>query len=722
MDCQQDACPFLAKWCILGDRDMKTYSNKLRVLFDDLGWLTLLVAGSVVISIVGFWHTQTALAAQIAGDYCNQYATNDQKNACKDGLKGTNCQNYADAGFDTTVVDICKKAAADLAAGNVKPGDVKVPDTTSPTPSASPTPSTSPKFDATNVDMQNYLNQAKSLSDYVDLLHSAGTDSKVDTSKADDSQYGSYVNGAGKQQPIKTLNAGTGKSPAILFFNGGGWHANDLMGERVADGKDGAIKPGDLGYAMFDVSYRLGSSGVYYMFEDVMRGIKHMHDNANKYGIDPNKIVIWGDSAGGSLTMRAAASGKSGAKVAVGWSAPTNGYTALFHSLQSFAIGMDHSTCVPTDLAGFTNFANLLNGGSGDVAQYGQGLTSNQFDSLGIGYGADGTFGGGGFDSAKINPLALLTEGMIAGKNALSFASDVESISDKIKGKTPTDAGTSLTGSTINLASKKIPECLNNFNALSPALFASPETPPSFLADFEVDGVISPDQTTGMRDKLRQMGIKSDALMLPVDDECGRADQAESPVGSGGCHLGYYYKFVCPTLAFVNDIIMPEKKLDCGAANPAASPTATNPNGGSNGSGGSGNSNNGNGGGCTAGSQVAQPSGAKSGWTYSQACNGQSCPSNASQSVPARSGLGDGKTAYCASYAKPICDTWDSKCNGGSSLSDSPQTPRCPNGLKYITAPVYGTNCVESCPLSLPGTGIVFEDDGDRCIKVANSQ
>ncbi len=579
---------------------MKTYSDKLRALFDDLGWLTLFVAAAVIVSVAGFWQTQTALAAQLANDYCSQYTTNDQKNACKDGLKGTDCQNYADAGFDTTVVDVCKKAAADLAAGNVKPGDVKVTDTTSPTPSTSGSPSTSPQLNATNVDMQNYLNQAKSLSDYVDLLHGAGTDSKVDTTKVDDSRKDSYVNGAGKQQAIKELNPGSGNSPAILFFNGGGWHANDQMGERVADGKDGAIKAGDLGYAMYDVSYRLGSSGVYYMYEDVMRGIKHMQDNAKKYGIDPNKIVIWGDSAGGSLVMRAAASGKSGAKAAVGWSAPTNGYTGLFHSFQSFAIGMDHSTCIPTDLAGFTNFANLLNGGSGDIAQYGQGLSSNDFSSLGINLG-DVT----PFDTSQINPLALLTEGMIAGKNALSAGSDVEAISNQINSKNTSG----LTASTFNLATKKFTECLNNFNALSPALFASPDTPPSFLADFEVDGVISPDQTTGMRDKLRQMGIKSDSLVLPVDDHCKQPDQAESPAASGGCHLGYYYKFVCPTLAFVNSIIMPEKKLDCGAANPVAAANNSSTNSGSGSSTGGSGGGSSNAGGSQGSGTSQQPTG-----------------------------------------------------------------------------------------------------------------
>jgi len=601
---------------------MKTYISKALVPLRNLGWLTIAVIAIGASSIIGLTSArETAAAVQTASEYCSQYnktasdEDNRKINACKDGLNGTDCQNYVDAGFGQDIADICSKAASDLAAGIVSKGDVSVPETT---PSPSPSPSTDSSSGADLAGLQNILDQTKSLSDYIDILHGAGEDKSTDTSKEADNNYGSYVNGAGKQQSIKVINPGSGSSPAILFFNGGGWHANDLAGENLAGIKTplydntGAERAQDRGYAMFDVTYRLGSSGIYYMYEDVMRGIQHMRNNAGMYGIDPNKIVIWGDSAGGSLAMRAAASGKSGAKAAVGWSAPTNAYTALFKSIQSFGIGMDHSTCVPTDLAGLANFANLAAGGSGDVAQYGQGLSSNDVSSLGI------DLGSGSFSSDNINPLSLLTEGMIAGKNVLSAGKDAESISSQIGIGNGSGSGgsnidmSSLAGSAFNLASKKFIECIDNFNVMSPALFASPDSPPSFLAEFEDDGLIDPAQSYGMRDKLRQLGIKSDALILPGSDDCMRS--AAAPAGAGGCHLGYYKDFVCKTLNFVDSIVQPERgETDCatgvaenasnsnsgGGAGGSNSVSSSNSGGGSNGSSnntGSGGSPNNNGG------------------------------------------------------------------------------------------------------------------------------
>jgi acetyl esterase/lipase len=427
--------------------------------------------------------------------------------------------------------------------------------------------------------LQDLLDQSGSLSQYVDMLHAGGQDSKVDVSKEADNNPGSYVNGAGKQQAINVVKSGKPNSPAILFFNGGGWHGNDGTSYCVAvgspqkncapgqngggdTGMDNIGAPGgggatQRGYTVFDVTYRLGSSGVYYMFEDVMRGIQHVINNASLYNIDASKIAIFGDSAGGSLSMRAAASGKSGAKAAVGWSPPTNAYTGLFRSYKSLLIGIDHSTCAPTDLAGLTNFTDLLNGGSGNVAQYGQGLSSNDFSGLGIGqttsplpsdFNASGIGGG--------NPLGLLTEVLTAGQYAQQTGQNTEAISKQLE----SGGIQGLSGGIMNLSSKKFGECIDNFNALSPALFASPMSPPSFLAGFESDDVVGPEQEYGMRDKLRSLGIRSEALVLPGD---GNAEVgAFSPTKN---HLGYDPRFVCPTLNFIDSIIQPDKgKTNCG--------------------------------------------------------------------------------------------------------------------------------------------------------------
>ena len=684
---------------------------------------------------------QPASAAQTATEYCAQYSSNDQKNACKAGVNGQeDCNDYATT-FGQAVGDVCYKAASDRVAGLVTTGSVTV--TPSPSPSASPTPSTSaspspsasPSSDGFKLtELQNILDQTQSLSDYIDVLHQAGPDADVDTDEAADNNYGSYINGAGNKQEIKVINPGSGGSPAILFFNGGGWHANDCMGQRVAagGGKDcsniggDAEKAGDRGYAMFDVTYRLGSSSVYYAFEDVMRGIQHMRNNADMYGIDANKIAIWGDSAGGSLSMRAAASGRSGAKAAVGWSAPTNAYTAAFKSIQSFAVGVDHSTCAPTDLAGFANFADLATGGSGDVAQYGQGLSSNDVSALGI--NLDGSSAG------SADPLTLLTQGVIAGKNLLSAAGDMESISSQISSGDPSSLG----GSAFSLASKKFVECLDNFNALSPALFASPDSAPSFLAGFEDDGLIDPTQSYGMRDKLRQLGIKSDALVLPGGQGC--LEVAAAPAGAGGCHLGYYKDFVCKTLNFIDSLIQPERgETDCGtgvAENQGSNDVATaesgeggsGSSGGAGGGSGSSNSGDSSGNSGTSGGQSAQQRCEANGGTYvgnsgnaTEVCRyqqtaQQKCESGGG-SWADRRGTGNPSCSYPPTQQEISCVTWEQGCY------DAPQTQSgtatssnsiCPGGQKYVYT--GGGYCSNSCPMNN------YVDKGTYCARVVDSQ
>ena len=536
------------------------------------GYSTIKIFALVAIftlSVIGV--TQQVGATQSMSEYCSQY-TEDDNNACMDGVKGTPCKVYLDVfAFDqakaTRTNLICKQAASDRSAGIVStsttptssqsptptnitsPPSNPSPSTQPTTPTPTPTPDPSQDVEALKAQVQSLADQAKGIQDqlsqYLDELHQSGEDADVNVDEYVSNNYDSYTNGAGKQQELKIMQRGNGSSPVILFINGGGWHMNDNTSYRVMNAEQDKDVPGEnpwnRGYAMIEITYRLGSSGVNYMYEDVMRGIYHVISNASMYGIDPNKVVIWGDSAGGSLSMRAAASGKSGAKAAVGWSAITNAYTALFRSIAALAIGIDHSTCAPTDIAGLANFADLAAGGNGDVAEYGGGLSNNDFSSLGIS-------GSGGITGSGFNPLALLSEGLVAGKNLLSAAKNFETVTNQIQNKD----FSSLFSSTVNLASKKFVECIDNFNALSPALFTSPDTPPSFLAEFENDMTVGPDQATGMRDKLQQLGIQSEALILPGTEDCVR--EAADTFGTG-CHLGYYSPFVKQTLDFLDSVI-----------------------------------------------------------------------------------------------------------------------------------------------------------------------
>jgi len=677
MRCQQNACPFLTGWCILRHRNMKTYIKIVSSPFSNRGWITLLVLALSISGVVGLIHTQTALAAaKTAEAYCKDLygkdANNFRLNACKDGLNGTDCQNYTDAQFEAEVVKACTDAVEALSKPDVvKPGNFEVPD--------KPTTGTGSNNGSSGGSSQGAsdedLEQTKDLSEYLDVLHKKNEkDKDADLEKEDSGRLDKYINGAGKLQDLVTIKPGTGSSPAILFINGGGWLGNDQTGQHVANGDEGAEKAGDRGYAMYDITYRYGTSGVYYQFEDVMRGIEHVMRNAKEYGIDPEKVVIWGDSAGGSLSMRAAASGKTGAKAAVGWSPPTNAYTAVFRSFQSFGIGVAHSTCAPTDLAGLANFADSLNGGSGDVAEHGQGISSNDFSALGI----MGTPGSG------IDPLSLMTQAVVAGRNASSAMQDVESISNKImSGNTG-----SLVGSTFNLAGKMFNECIDNFNALSPALFTSPDTPPSFLAGYDNDGVINPNQITGMRDKLRQLGIRSESLILPGVGSCLSSPTASGPAGSGGCHLGYHPDFVCPTLNFIDSVVQPGKGTkDCGSG------VAVNTEGGDAApetpdiasAGGDGSSSSG-GGGSSSGSGSGSSGGGSSGGSNNS--NNSSNNSNSNTTAQQRDKClkgggswadrdGDGKSScsYPPGWVKTCQQTGDN-CTTQPSIPGASNAPR----------------------------------------------
>lgn len=716
-----------------------------------------------------FMTAQTASAATINPQtHCSTYTVNMQINACKEGLRGGECNNYVELN-EQEAADACYKAFQVAADPNTVISDTPVDDRTSTDKLAYTNTilkacqayrdntsellacmnggmgendegkprdvsdciekykssnrnqnacingaTAGQRYEASQEDgeknsgifsnqntrsFQDMLDQSSDLSEYVDKLHETGQDSDVDLSDTPDDTPGSYINGAGQKQAVnvhRCLNA-SGACPAIIWFNGGGWHANDGTAYCLATGSSqkncapGADGGGDIGvgdrgappggganargYTVVEVTYRLGSSGVYYMFEDVMRGIQHVINMADEYGIDPSNIVIGGDSAGGSLSMRAAASGKSGAKAAIGWSAPTNGYTGLFRSFESFAIGMDHSTCIPTDLAGFTNFTDLLNGGSGEVAEYGQGLSSNDFSNLGITQGNSGIgFDGGGIGSA--GGVGTVMQVLTAAQYASQTSQNIESITSQMQ------SGQSLPiGNIVNLSAKKLIECVDNFNVLSPALFASPETPPSILAGFDSDKVVGPEQAYAMRDKLRALGVRSEAIIIPGDP--GGEGAAFT---TGDNHLGYDPRFVCETINFIDEIIRPEltaDQIDCVTGQKKGQASAPAPD--------------------TNANQAANSSGNSQGSSTSTSSNNNSTPSAPTNNTQQPS-------TTCKPVQGPFTSESDrinasmAACQGGSwqTVANAAKKEDCPAGTRakqsqYLNSQGKVENGIVSC-------------------------
>lgn len=499
---------------------IQKYKHVIPTSISRLFALFILTASLTAIPFVSFASPANAQTKLTADSYCKQYKDTSEKYACVDGWKGVDCSDYLIT-HDQAHVDICQASARE-AANNNSGGDSEESLGTSIDP------------DTNNSNNTDNLDTVQDLIKNIqDTQQKYGLDSKrdKDPDNIPDNNYGAYINGNGDKQQLRIKKAATkDRAPAIIFINGGGWHYDDQVGDKISDT---AVA---RGYTAIVATYRLGSSGIYYQYDDVMRAIKHVRNNAAMYNVDAGRIAIWGDSAGGSLVMRAAGSGKSGAKAAVGWSAPTNGFTGLFKSPQSFAIGLDHSTCIPTDINGAANTLNILAGGNGDAPNTG-GVLNNGINT----------------ETGKLNPdddplstlgnvLTLAQRARDDGLNPLTMAQNLAQTGS---------AGVS-DENIQRLTAKKYSECLQNFEDMSPALFASPLTPPTFLAGFDRDVLVDPGQLYQMRDKLRGMGVPSSVLTLP--------GVASPTTVAGENHLDYNKAFVDPTLNFLDKYLHPKKQ------------------------------------------------------------------------------------------------------------------------------------------------------------------
>lgn len=127
-------------------------------------------------------------------------------------------------------------------------------------------------------------------------------------------------------KPANTSKA----TPVLIYVHGGAWSIGDYKCEgnvnaklaaKTSSSKSTAKQSGPSGYNVFksvtnngitfvSVDYRLSGEAVFpAQIYDVKGSIRFLRAHAKEYGIDPNKIAICGESAGGHLASLAATTG-----------------------------------------------------------------------------------------------------------------------------------------------------------------------------------------------------------------------------------------------------------------------------------------------------------------------------------------------------------------------------------------------------------------------------
>ncbi|KAG2177811.1 hypothetical protein INT43_003058 [Umbelopsis isabellina] len=93
---------------------------------------------------------------------------------------------------------------------------------------------------------------------------------------------------------------GTGPFPVVIYFHGGGWVIGTL------DSYDGLCREMcvSVGATIISVDYRLSPEAKFpAATEDCYAAVVHVQENAEKYNVDPARIAVAGDSAGGNLAL-----------------------------------------------------------------------------------------------------------------------------------------------------------------------------------------------------------------------------------------------------------------------------------------------------------------------------------------------------------------------------------------------------------------------------------
>jgi acetyl esterase/lipase len=153
-----------------------------------------------------------------------------------------------------------------------------------------------------------------------------------------DVPYGPYQRHGANLLDLRLPRLGKPPYPLIIMIHGGGWTAGSK-----------SLFPSlllvDNGYATATINYRLGRNGVFYdQIADCKAAVTWLRKRGTSINIDPNRIGVWGASAGGHL---AALLGTTGDATSPAWATPVGGVSNRVDAVCDW--------CGPTDLCSITS-------------------------------------------------------------------------------------------------------------------------------------------------------------------------------------------------------------------------------------------------------------------------------------------------------------------------------------------------------------------------------
>ncbi len=112
---------------------------------------------------------------------------------------------------------------------------------------------------------------------------------------------------------------GKGPHPVVLVIHGGGWRSRS--GDMSAICKDLAAQ----GFVALNITYRLAPRNPYpAAVDDVRLAVNYVRAHPAEFNADPEKLYLWGYSAGAHLALMVGLPAGSGVKGIVAGAAPTD--------------------------------------------------------------------------------------------------------------------------------------------------------------------------------------------------------------------------------------------------------------------------------------------------------------------------------------------------------------------------------------------------------------